>query len=110
MKVQLLNSTVYISVWMNSLNKENKISYHSGIVLTPEKMTTTNKVKAMASGDIIIHILVHAAVLIIQVRVYVTLKFFSSNFDVRNIIPCTDKIQWPGYKQVSVCHKRVVRA
>ena len=103
---------------MNSLNKENKINYHSGIILTSdanwlittEKMTTANKVKAKASGDIIIHILVHAAVLIIQVRVYVTLKFFSSNFNVRNIIPCTDKIQWPGYKQVSVCHKRVVRA
>ena len=50
---------------------------HSGIILTSdanwiitvEKMTSTNKVKAMVSGDMFIHILVHVAVLIFQVRV-----------------------------------------
>ena len=60
-------------------------------------MTTTNKVKAMVSGDIIIHIPVHVDDLIVQVGVYVTLKFSSSYFDLRNIIRCTDKIQWPDY-------------
>ena len=73
-------------------------------------MATTNKVKAMVSGDINIHIPVHVAVLIIQVRVYVPLTFFFSYFDLRNIIPCTDKTQWPDYKQLSVCHTGVVLA
>ena len=73
-------------------------------------MTTTNKVKVMVSGYMFIHIPVHVAVQIIQVRVYVTLKFSSSYFDLRNIIYCTDKTQWPGYKQVSVCHTGVVLA
>ena len=73
-------------------------------------MTTTNKVKAMVSGDIILHIPVHIAVLIIQVRVYVPLTFSSIYFDLRKITPCTDKIQWPDYKQVSVCHTGVVLA
>ena len=41
-------------------------------------MITTNKVKAMV-------IPVHVAGLIIQVRVYVTLKFSSSYFDLRNM-------------------------
>ena len=61
-------------------------------------MTTTNKVKAMVSGDMFINIPVNADVLILQVRVYVNLKFSSSYFDLRNIIPCTDKTQWPDYK------------
>ena len=56
-------------------------------------MTTTNKVKAMVSGDMFKNIPVNADVLIVQVRVYVTLKFSSSYFDLRNIIPCTDKTQ-----------------
>ena len=56
-------------------------------------MATTNKVKAMVSGDINLHIPVHVAVLIIQVRVNVPLTFSSSYFDLRNIIPCTDKTQ-----------------
>ena len=54
-------------------------------------MTTTSKVKTMVSGDMLIHTTVHVAVLIIQVRVCVTLKFSLSYLDLRNIIPCTDK-------------------
>ena len=70
---------------------------HSGIILMPDanwlkKMTTTNKVKAMVSGDMFIHIPVYLAVLIIQVIVYVTLKCTSSYFDLRNIIPCSDLV------------------
>ena len=73
---------------------------HSGIILTPDanwlitikKMTTTNKVKAMVSGDMFIHIPVYLAVLIIQVIVYVTLKCSSSYFDLKNIIPCSDLV------------------
>ena len=50
---------------------------HSGIILTSdanwlitiEKVTSTNKVKAMVSEDMFIHIPVHVPVLIIQVRV-----------------------------------------
>ena len=56
-------------------------------------MATANKVKAMVSGDIIICIPVHVAVLIMQISIYITLKFSSSYFDLRNIIPCTDKTQ-----------------
>ena len=59
---------------------------HSGIIFTSdtnwfitiEKMTATNKVKTMVSP-------VHVAGLIVQVRVYVTLKFSSSYFDLRNM-------------------------
>ena len=46
--------------------------------VTIEKMTTTNKVKAMVSPA-------HVPGLIIQVRAYVTLKFSSSYFDLRNM-------------------------
>ena len=73
-------------------------------------MLTTNKIKAMVSGFMFMHIPVHVAVLIIQVRVCVTLKFSSSYCYLRNIIPCTDKTQWSDYKQVSVCHIGVVLA
>ena len=45
-----------------------------------------------------------------QVRLYVTLTFSSSYFDLRNMIPYTDKTHWPDYKEVSVCHTGVVLA
>ena len=46
----------------------------------------------MVSGDMFRRVPLHLAVLFIQVRVYVTLKFSSSYFYLRNIIPCTDTV------------------
>ena len=42
-------------------------------------MTITNKVKAMVSGDMFIHIPVHVAVLIIQVRAYAALQIVAGH-------------------------------
>ena len=51
------------------LSSKDTISIAIPEKITIEKMTSTNKVKTMVSGDMFIHIPLHEAVLIIQVGV-----------------------------------------
>ena len=51
------------------LSSKDTISIAIPEKITIEKMTSTNKVKTMVSGDMLIHIPLHEAVLIIQVGV-----------------------------------------